>query len=436
MILTTDDRMMDDLAQLEQPPRATARAQRWRHHQDDREPDRTGDGWNLAVMSHIQRRQRETTLLNVIKDLSGLLWTRDRRRPELLPSFAQDAFGGIPEMAFANRFLGPSNPALQRPLLPPSPLPLRAEEPFRERQPEMSESSPKDDTASQPQTAGVRRRNGQAEDTAHDSAETTATNTTGVPGKPMEIKFIFPNKPEKADPDATTWDEINASLKPMVDSLDKDSSCLLLCSGHPDFCRISPVSLSNDKGSVDHWESMRREASSLRGRWRWLPWVGKPRLDLVEIRALGLHPSDPGDLCGLYEVVDLGARIRDLKDKANTYGPIAYNSGCSDYSDHYICTRCWYDADAPGPTHGYFCDGFRTDAYADGYEYIDCFEEMYCGMEEQLGRLEEISKLEAAAMWSATLDNPILAAGNSLFPAGLVKSPKFVTSSQPFSLPT
>ncbi|KAF4488595.1 hypothetical protein CGGC5_v003130 [Colletotrichum fructicola Nara gc5] len=45
-------------------------------------------------------------------------------------------------------------------------------------------------------------------------------------------------------------------------------------------------------------------------------------------------------------------------------------------------------------------------------------------MEELRGRLEEISKLEAAALWSATLENPILAAGNSLFPAGLVKSSK------------
>lgn len=126
--------------------------------------------------------------------------------------------------------------------------------------------------------------------------------------------------------------------------------------------------------------------------------------------------------------MDLGARIRDLKDKANTYGSIAYNSGRSDYSDDYICTRCWYDTDGRGPEHGYFCDGFRTDPYADGYVYIDCFEEGYCGMEEQLERLEEISKLEAAAMWSATLDNPILAAGNSFFPAGLVKSPKFVAA--------
>lgn len=272
---------MAELAQPPQPLRVPARAHRRRHHRNLYEPDRTNDRWNPGAISYSQRQQPDTYLLQTIYDILALLWIGNRL-PKSLPSFAQDAFGGIPQMAFASRFLGPSNPALQRPL-PPPPPPPRAEEPFRETLPEMGESNPKDDTASQPQTTGVRRRNGQAGDTVHDSAETTATNTTGVPRKPMEIKFIFPNKPEKADPDATTWDEINASLKPMVDSLDKDSSCLLLCSGQPDFCRISPVSLSNDKGSVDHWESMRRRASSLRGRWKWLPWVGKPRLELVEV---------------------------------------------------------------------------------------------------------------------------------------------------------
>lgn len=122
--------------------------------------------------------------------------------------------------------------------------------------------------------------------------------------------------------------------------------------------------------------------------------------------------------------MDLDTRFRELKDKASQFGSIAYNPGHID--DKYA--GCWYDADERRPRHGEYCDGFRTDAYADGYEYIDCFECMYCGMEEQLERLEEISTLEAAALWSAALNNPILAAGNSLFPLGLVKTPMFVAA--------
>lgn len=122
--------------------------------------------------------------------------------------------------------------------------------------------------------------------------------------------------------------------------------------------------------------------------------------------------------------MDLKTRIRELKDEANNYGAIPYNPGHVD--DKYA--GCWYDADEWRPRHGDYCDGFRTDAYAYGYEYIDCSEGMYCGMEEQLERLEEIAKLEAAALWSATLDNPILATGNSLFPSGLVKTPMFVAA--------
>ncbi|KAF4873975.1 hypothetical protein CGCSCA1_v006985 [Colletotrichum siamense] len=288
---------MAELAQPPQPLRPPARAQRWRHHQDDREPDRTGDGWNLALMSHIQRRQRETTLLNVIKDLTGLLWSRDRRRPELLPSFAQDAFGSLSKMAFADRLLGPSDPALQRPLHPPSPPPPRTEEPFRETLREMGDSTAEDDTASQPQTAGI--------------------------------------------------------------------------------------------------------------------------------RILALHPTRSGDLCGLYDVVDLETRIRELRDQVSDSDAIASKLDYDEYGDDFIdIGRCWFDADKWQCVHGEGCNGFWGDENADYYEYFGCSFARHCGLEQQMGRLEDISKLEAATLWSATLENPILAAGNSLFPSGLVKSPK------------
>ncbi|KAF5503698.1 hypothetical protein CGCF413_v005620 [Colletotrichum fructicola] len=225
--------------------------------------------------------------------------------------------------------------------------------------------------------------------------------------------------------DATIWGEINASLKPVVDSFDKDSSCLLLCSGKSDFCRIAPVSLGNDKGSVDHWRSTQKKAWSLRGRWRWPRWAGKPRLELVEIRVLALHPSHPGDLSGLCEVVDLETRIRELRDQVSDFDAIASKRDYDEYGDDYIdIGRCWYDEDKRQCVHGEGCNGFWGDENADYHEYFGCSYPRYCGMEELRGRLEEISKLEAAALWSATLENPILAAGNSLFPAGLVKSSK------------
>ncbi|KAF5505860.1 hypothetical protein CGCS363_v005481 [Colletotrichum siamense] len=307
---------MAELAQPPQPLRAPARAQRWRHHQDDREPDRTGDGWNLALMSHIQRRQRETTLLNVIKDLTGLLWTRDRRRPELLPSFAQDAFGSLSEMAFADRLLGPSDPALQRPLHPPSPPPPRAEEPFRGTLREIGDSTAEDDTASQPQTAGHR----------------------------------------------CLWATIKGRL--ITGGLYKERRGP--CGGDGD----GLTGLGN------------RILSSYRSEfWRFILLTR--------------------EIC-----------VVSTKSWTSRRG-----------SGNYII-RCCYDEDRWQCWHGVGCDGFWGDENADYYEYSGCSYARYCGMEEQMRRLEEISKLEAAALWSATLENPILAAGNSLFPAGLVKSPK------------
>ncbi|KAF4912042.1 hypothetical protein CGCF415_v003950 [Colletotrichum fructicola] len=288
---------MAELAQPPQPLRAPARAHRRRHHRNPYEPDRTNDRWNPGAISYSQRQEPDTYLLQTIYNIYALLWIGNRL-PESLPSFAQDAFGGIPQMGFANRFLGPSSPALQRPLpLPPPPPPQRAEQPFPERPPEMSESSPKDDTAGQPQTIGI--------------------------------------------------------------------------------------------------------------------------------RVLALHPSHPGDLSGLCEVVDLETRIRELRDQVSDFDAIASKRDYDEYGDDYIdIGRCWYDEDKRQCVHGEGCNGFWGDENADYHEYFGCSYPRYCGMEELRGRLEEISKLEAAALWSATLENPILAAGNSLFPAGLVKSSK------------
>ncbi|KAF4918354.1 hypothetical protein CGCVW01_v008979 [Colletotrichum viniferum] len=292
---------MAELAQPPQPLRAPARAHRRRHHRNLYEPDRTDDRWNPDAMSYSQRQQRDTDLLQTIYNILALLWFRNRL-PESLPSFAQDRFGGIPQLGFANRFLGPSNPALQRPLPPPSPSPPRAKEPFPERPPEMRESNPKDDTAGQPQTTGI--------------------------------------------------------------------------------------------------------------------------------RILALHPTHSGDLCGLYEVVDLETRIRELRDQVSHFGAIASKQDYEDDSDDYMNEmRCCYDEDRWQCWHGESCNGFWGNENADYYyEYFGDSYARYCGMEELMGRLEEISKLEAAALWSAILENPILAAGNSLLPSGLVKSPKFVAA--------
>ncbi|KAF4812294.1 hypothetical protein CGCSCA5_v009169 [Colletotrichum siamense] len=293
---------MAELAQFPQPLRPPARAHRRRYHRNLYEPDRTNDRWNPDVVSYTQQQQSDTHLLYTNFDILALLWIRNRRLPESLPSFAQNAFGGIPQMAFANRFLGHSNPELQRPLPPPPPPPSRAEEPSRETLPEMGESNPKDDTAGQPQTTGI--------------------------------------------------------------------------------------------------------------------------------RLLAHHPSHPGDLCGLYEVVDLERRIRELRDEVSRFVAIASEQDYEDDSDDYMnIMRCCFDEDRWQCWHGESCSGFWGNENADSYEYFGCsYTRTYCGLEEQMGRLEEISKLEAAALWSATLETPILAAGNSLFPAGLLKSPKFVAT--------
>lgn len=195
-----------------------------------------------------------------------------------LPRYIRDPYRGIREIRHDGRFADRLGPCL---LPPPRTRALSRAETIEVDEPgtEMS------DLGSQQQATGTRRRNGGAEGTADDSAETTATKKRGLT---MRIRQIPVGK--KPDPDALIWDEINASLKPLFDSLNKDSSCLLLCSGKSDFCRISPVSLGNDKESVDHWEAMRRKAYSIRGIWRWLRWVGKSRLELVEVEhTLSLH---------------------------------------------------------------------------------------------------------------------------------------------------
>lgn len=118
---------------------------------------------------------------------------------------------------------------------------------------------------------------------ADDSAETTATNKRG---STKRIKKIGVER--KPDPDALIWDEINASLKSVFDILGKDQSCLLLCSGKSDFCRISLVPLGNDRGPVERWNSIREAAYALRARWIWPSSCGKPRLELVEVSFLAL----------------------------------------------------------------------------------------------------------------------------------------------------
>ncbi|KAF4424830.1 hypothetical protein CFRS1_v014820 [Colletotrichum fructicola] len=260
---------MAELAQPPQPLRAPARAHRRRHHRNPYEPDRTNDRWNPGAISYSQRQEPDTYLLQTIYNIYALLWIGNRL-PESLPSFAQDAFGGIPQMGFANRFLGPSSPALQRPLpLPPPPPPQRAEQPFPERPPEMSESSPKDDTAGQPQTIGHQ----------------------------------------------CLWATIKGRL--ITGGLHRK--------------RRGPCGGDGD----GHAGLGNRVLSSWRSEfWRFIPLT------------------------------------REI---------------------YLVSAKSWTLRRGSGN-----CET----------------------------KLEEISKLEAAALWSATLENPILAAGNSLFPAGLVKSSK------------
>ncbi|KAF4906162.1 hypothetical protein CGCFRS4_v000503 [Colletotrichum fructicola] len=307
---------MAELAQPPQPLRAPARAHRRRHHRNPYEPDRTNDRWNPGAISYSQRQEPDTYLLQTIYNIYALLWIGNRL-PESLPSFAQDAFGGIPQMGFANRFLGPSSPALQRPLpLPPPPPPQRAEQPFPERPPEMSESSPKDDTAGQPQTIGHQ----------------------------------------------CLWATIKGRL--ITGGLHRK--------------RRGPCGGDGD----GHAGLGNRVLSSWRSEfWRFIPLTRE--IYLVSAKSWTLRRG----------------------------------------SGNYI-GRCWYDEDKRQCVHGEGCNGFWGDENADYHEYFGCSYPRYCGMEELRGRLEEISKLEAAALWSATLENPILAAGNSLFPAGLVKSSK------------
>ncbi|KAH9241098.1 hypothetical protein K456DRAFT_1756981 [Colletotrichum gloeosporioides 23] len=105
--------------------------------------------------------------------------------------------------------------------------------------------------------------------------------------------------------------------------------------------------------------------------------------------------------------------IRELEKKVVAYGSVDYTPG------HEVVERCFYDAKRRLPSHNEYCHshaGWRDD------EYIDPDRSYYCGIKEQLEHLEEVSKLKAAPLWSATLDNPLLAAGNSLFPVGVVKS--------------
>ncbi|KAH0432024.1 umta methyltransferase family protein [Colletotrichum camelliae] len=199
---------MAELAQPRQTPRVPARAhQRRQLHSLDEQDwqqtlDNTGNRRALEIIGH-RSRQYQNNAHSPMKSFFALLQT--------------------------------VNPTTE--------LPTYIRDPYRE-------------IWSQQQATGIRRRNGGAEGTADDSAETTATKKRGLT---MRIRQIPVEK--KPDPDALIWDEINASLKPLLDSLDKDHRYLFLGSGSSDFCRISLVVSTDRKSEQEHQKPTKRTAA-------------------------------------------------------------------------------------------------------------------------------------------------------------------------------
>ncbi|KAK1853509.1 hypothetical protein CCHR01_03826 [Colletotrichum chrysophilum] len=275
---------MAEFAKPRQAPRAPARAHQRRQHHSlgerdwEQALDNTGHRWALEAIGYRGRRHHNDAhlLMKLFLALPQIV----NPTPEL-PTYIRDPYRGIREVRYENRFADHLGPGL----LPPPP---RAKTPFRAETVGTDDPGVEmGDSGSRQQATGIRRRNGGASDVADDSAETTATNQRGFTKR---IRKIAVEK--KPDPDALIWEEINASLEPMLDSLDEDHLYLFLSSGSSDFCRISLLSLGNDKRPVKQWNLIRQAAYARRGRWNWPLLRGEPRLDLVEVGLLEKTQND------------------------------------------------------------------------------------------------------------------------------------------------
>ncbi|KAH9241099.1 hypothetical protein K456DRAFT_46134, partial [Colletotrichum gloeosporioides 23] len=265
---------------LRPPARALQRRQHhnlyerdWEHTLND-----TGNRWALEATCRRDRRHQHDSRLLTRPVLDRLQIANIT--PEL-PTYVRDPYRVIRDIRHDNRSADRLGPGL----LPPPP---RAEMPSRAET--VGTDGPgveMGDSGSQQQASRMRRRNGGAVDVADDWAETTATNKRGFTKR---IKKSAVEK--KPDPDALIWDEIHASLEPMLHSLDEGHRYLFLSSESSDFCRISLLSLGSDKRPVKQWNLIRQAVYARRGRWNWPLLSGKPRLDLVEVDLLEKTQND------------------------------------------------------------------------------------------------------------------------------------------------
>ncbi|KAK2010470.1 hypothetical protein LZ32DRAFT_660451 [Colletotrichum eremochloae] len=187
-------------------------------------------------------------------------------------------------------------------------------------------------------------------------------------------------------------DQVEAALEPLYDT----GPFVLLCTGDSGSAFVLPVAVGENADAVGQWTAIRN--ASLKHSSRWRSWAGLARLELVTVRIVGPHRSRAKAYRGVFEPVDVAARLSLLRKGVKECE--LYTTEPPEW-DWCTQTRCYHDTSSDRVIHEENCSFWDF-----------CSEDQSCDVEDQQKRLEEISKLELIPTWPMFIADPSLAWGN------------------------